>query len=109
MTILIKSAIAAAAFGGLAATASADTSFQASFEFTPSAPAETIYADFEKSAKRACRVDSREVGGIGQKSTIERKCRAELMDKAVQATGMATLIALHESTGARNRQYANAK
>ncbi|KCZ60617.1 hypothetical protein [Hyphomonas chukchiensis] len=96
MPSLFKTLIAASALVALTGAASADETFIADFEFTPDAPVDVTYANFEKTAKKACRVESRMVGGIAARVQIEKLCREHLMTDAVAATKMDALIAYHE-------------
>ena len=85
-------------------------SFTAKFNYNPSDSVEAIYASIEKTAKKACRVNPREVGGVALKMKIEASCTAQLVKDAVAATEMETLIAYHEQLTEptkRVRQFAS--
>ena len=71
--------------------------FTAQFDYAPSAQIEATYEQFEKTARKACFVGVREVGGVGMKNRIEQPCRNSLLAKAVLETGDATLIAYHQA------------
>ena len=96
MSRLFKALVAASALVALTGAAAADDSFIADFEFSPDAPVDVTYANFEKRAKKACRVESRMVGGVAARVQIEKLCREQLMTDAVAATKMDALIAHHE-------------
>jgi hypothetical protein len=90
--------IAALVFSGLAlcGTAFAETdTFQAKFTFNKNLSAEANYANFQRTAAKACRVDVRIVGGLANKIRIETDCKARLMADAVVASGKQDMIALH--------------
>jgi hypothetical protein len=96
--------IAALVFSGLAlcGTALAETStFKANFTFSKKLSTEANYANYERTAVKACRVDVRIVGGLANKTKIEADCKARLMADAVAASGNPNMIALHATrTGA---------
>jgi len=71
--------------------------FTAQFDYFQGAHVDATYQQFEKTARRACFVSLREVGGIGAKNRIEQPCRKNLLAKAVRETGDAELIAYHAS------------
>lgn len=96
MSNFYKAIVAASALVALTGVASADETFVAGFEFSPDAPIDVTYANFQKTAKKACRVESRMVGGMAARVKIEKDCRDHLMTDAVAATKMETLIAFHE-------------
>ncbi|MEH6807256.1 MAG: hypothetical protein V7651_00265 [Hyphomonas oceanitis] len=96
MSSLFKALVAASVLVVLTGAAAADDSFIADFEFSPDAPVDVTYANFEKRAKKACRVESRMVGGVAARVQIEKLCREQLMTDAVAATKMDALIAHHE-------------
>ena len=90
--------IAALVFSGLAlcGTALADTeTFKAKFTFDKNISTEANYANYERTAAKACRVDVRMVGGLANKARIETDCKARLMTDAVAASGKQELKALH--------------
>ena len=109
-TALTSLVVAAAAFGGVS-TASASSpsqpeTFRVEFTFASNAPVEDIYADFRRTARKACQQD---VGDL-IRMRFERACASDLLDKAVQMTGEPSLIALHRQRAgysARVEQVSN--
>jgi hypothetical protein len=86
----------------LAGTAFADDVFTAKFHFDRTLSTEANYAEYQRTAGRACAVNLREVGGLAEERRIEADCKQRLMADAVRATGKPDLTALHnERTGAR--------
>jgi hypothetical protein len=75
--------------------------FKADFTFSKNLSVEANYANFERTANKACRVDVRLAGGLANKKSIEADCKTRLLADAVAASGKQDLIALHaERTGA---------
>lgn len=111
MTKLLKTLLTGAVLIAGAGVASADDSFTAKFDYAPSAPVHVTYSKFKKTARKACKISRRKAGGIAMKMKIEARCKTQLVDNAVRATGMVTLIAYHEQrTGpAKTRQFASLK
>lgn len=96
MSITLKAVLAAAAIGfATVGAASADTTFNATFTYNPDLSPEVTYTAFERLAQHACRVDSRNAGGLGGKFKYERACQAEILANAVAATKSVELISLH--------------
>ncbi|MBU1286832.1 MAG: hypothetical protein KJ871_03815 [Alphaproteobacteria bacterium] len=96
MSITLKAVLAAAALGFVTVgAASADTTFNAKFNYNPDLSPEVTYTAFERQARHACRVDSRNAGGLGGKLKYERACQAEMLANAVAATKSVGLISLH--------------
>lgn len=96
--------IAALVFSGLAlcGTAFADKdTFKADFTFSKKLSVEANYANYERTATKACRVDVRAAGGLANKINIEADCKSRLLADAVAASGKQDMMALHaERTGA---------
>jgi hypothetical protein len=73
--------------------ASAETrTFQATFTYFKSSPAEKIYADFQHKAFLACRDDSNRPLSLRR---LEKVCAVDLLDKAVTKLGRADVASLH--------------
>ncbi|MEL6386193.1 MAG: hypothetical protein AAFR00_02480 [Pseudomonadota bacterium] len=104
MKNLIKTVFAGAALIAAAGTASATESFEATFAYNPNATFEETYKDFERTARSACRIDLRRAGGLVAKRKVEKACRADLMNKVIDATESAALSAYHaQQTGTSQR------
>lgn len=100
-----KALLAASALIATAGVATAEDNFSAEFSFSPTAPVEVTYAQFEATAKRACRISFRRAGGLAMKSRIENACTENLVRDAVNATGLVSLIAYHgQNTGPVDRR-----
>lgn len=84
------------ALSALSGAAVADDKFDATFAYAPTAPVAETYAHFERTAKRACKVDYREAGGLRHQGKIEHLCTTQLVADAVAATQFAPLIAYHQ-------------
>jgi hypothetical protein len=83
-----------------AAFAEKDT-FKADFSFNKALSVEQNYANYERTAVKACRVDARMVGGLSAKVKIEADCKTRLLADAIAKSGKADMIALHTArTGA---------
>ena len=99
MTKLFKALIAGTALLALSGTAfagePAPTTFMTTFKYDAVAPMVVTYVRFQKTAKRACKVNHRTAGGLAAKARFERKCQAQLVGDAVKATKLRTLIAYH--------------
>ena len=93
-----KTLIAATAFVATAGIATAEDRFTADFTFSPAAPVEVTYAQFEETAKDACRISVLEAGGLSMKRKIENACTENLIRDAVNATGLVSLIVYHEQS-----------
>jgi hypothetical protein len=96
--------IAALVLSGFAlcgpAFADKDT-FKADFTFSTKLSTEANYANYERTATKACRTDARIAGGLANKVKIEADCKARLMADAVAASGKQEMTALHAArTGA---------
>ncbi|MGB3626604.1 MAG: hypothetical protein WA989_12295 [Henriciella sp.] len=96
MTLLIKTLVAGAALATAAATASAQSEFTARFDYSPDASIEVTYADFERTARKACST-GRETGTMARRAILERSCVSKLMDDAVEATNLRQLQAFHDT------------
>lgn len=96
MPSLFKAFVVASALAALTGAAAADDTFTADFAYAADAPVDVTYANFEKTVKKACRVEPRMVGGVAARVEIEKACRDTLMTDAVAATKMPALIAYHE-------------
>ncbi|MEM7492990.1 MAG: hypothetical protein AAF296_06370 [Pseudomonadota bacterium] len=96
MTKTIKALIAGSAMTLALGSASADNTFTADFTFSPTAPVEITYERFEDIAEQACKADASELRGVGVRMKIEDTCRAQLLEDAVKASKLRTLIAYHQ-------------
>ena len=94
MQKLIKTLIIISTVSALSAQAEDDLT--AKFSYSPSDSIETTYANFEGTAKKACKIKRSEVAEMHTRSKMERDCRAELIDNAVAATPLQGLAAYHE-------------
>lgn len=65
------------------------------FAYDPTAPASEIYADLERTAKRACNADR--LGPISLVSA-KRECVQNLLDAAVQRINRAEVAGIHALT-----------
>jgi len=95
---------AAASLALLAPVSVADTAsdkFEAAFTFNRADSAETTYSNFMVSAKDACSKEARSLRPI-KRVTYMRTCMDELLDGAVMATHMPSLIALREDNEDRS-------
>jgi len=109
MITLFKAALAGTAFVALAGTAAAEATFSADFTYTETAPVQVTYTAFERTAKRACRAEMRDIRQLGARMKMEQSCTAQLLAQAVEATRSDVLIAYHDQrTGpqATRRQFA---
>ncbi|MBU2606423.1 MAG: hypothetical protein KKC43_11100 [Alphaproteobacteria bacterium] len=95
MTHFIKAFIAGSAFIAVAGAASAKAGQAAVFTYTPSAPVHVIYAEFQTSAHRACRIGLAKAGGVSMKAKIEKSCEAQMVANAAKATERQDLLAYH--------------
>ncbi|MEL7482529.1 MAG: hypothetical protein AAGJ29_13330 [Pseudomonadota bacterium] len=87
----------------------ATISYPVDFSYDADAPAEEIYAAFQRTARAACRIDAPDVLTFAARRE-ERRCAAQLLDDAVRATELAPLIALHEwETGPSPQHHRFAK
>jgi hypothetical protein len=90
--------IAAVVLSGFAlcgtAFAEKDT-FKADFSFSSKLSVEQNYANYERTAVKACRVDARMVGGLSSKVAIEADCKKRLLADAIAKSGKGDMIALH--------------
>lgn len=68
--------------------------FRVNFDFTRTAPVEITYADFRRTAKRACRTNQ---GGstLLRALEVQQVCQEDLVERAVLATGLSKLITHH--------------
>tara|TARA_R110000803_G_scaffold72368_1_gene136046 strand:- start:215 stop:559 length:345 start_codon:yes stop_codon:yes gene_type:complete len=96
MAHLIKTLIAGSVFAAMAGAASAEAGQAAVFTYTPSAPVDVIYTEFETSAHRACRIGLAKAGGVRMKASIEKSCQAQMVANAVKATERQDLLVYHE-------------
>lgn len=96
MTTLSKALIAAAALLTVSGAAAAENTFEAKFSFTPTDSVETIYDQFETTAAKACKADASQTRSLSVRTKIESDCRKQLIDGAVEASNLLTLIAYHQ-------------
>jgi hypothetical protein len=64
------------------------------FAYYKTDPAEEIYSDFKRTAKRACTEDSIRPLSLRR---MEAVCSASLMDKVVEKLGRADVAAVHQN------------
>jgi hypothetical protein len=103
--------IAALIFSGMAlcGTAFADKdTFKADFTFSKTLSLEANYANYERTATKACRVDVRVAGGLANKTKTEADCKKRLLADAVAASGKQDMIALHAARTGASVQVAKA-
>lgn len=83
---------------GFAAAAHAEGTFQARFEYRKSDPVSVTYASLEQQAARTCNRKSQgmSLAGPATRYKWNRACTDDLLDKAVEAIGSPSLMALHE-------------
>lgn len=75
-------------------TASADTGdLRVPFSYDKSAPAEKIYSEFRVRAMMVCKEDSPRPISL---RAAEKRCAADLLDKAVAKLGRADVATLHQ-------------
>ena len=73
-----------------------DETFSVTFRFSPDAPVEKTYADFRKTAERACRANVATISLLPRSDEATRACEEELMIKAVLKSRAENLIEYHE-------------
>jgi len=103
--------IAALALSGFAlcGTAFADKdTFKTNFTFNKTLSIEANYANYERTAAKACRVDARIAGGLANKVKVEADCKVRLMADAVAASGKQDMVALHAARTGASVQVAKA-
>jgi hypothetical protein len=103
--------IAALTLSGLAlcGTAFADKdTFKADFTFSKNLSVEANYANYERTANKACHVDVRLAGGLANKKNIEADCKTRLLADAIAASGKQDMIALHAARTGATIQVAKA-
>lgn len=76
-------------------SAQAEDTISVKFNYDSSAPVEQTYQSLESVAKKACKVDRREIRSYGVRMKIEDACRADLVEAIVIATQDRTLLAHH--------------
>lgn len=98
MTRFTKTLIAATALVTIAGNAHAGDTFTTSFNFDKAASIETNYANYEQTAKQACKKQSRKNGrqSLGYSEPLERACVQDLVAKAVSGSKNIVLIAYHQ-------------
>jgi len=108
MTAIPRIIVVASAALALAIPASAGGpgDIKVDFTYNPAAPTADIYADFEESARRACVAQTHGMRGL-VKLTIQKRCQADLMDRAVMKMNKPDLIALHEQETGRQMDAVN--
>ena len=93
-------ALGAALIGlGIATAANAtprDDTFSVTFRYSPELPVAQTYANFQKTAKRACRENTAPLSLVPRIDEATRACEEELMLKAVLQTRIEGLIEYHE-------------
>lgn len=83
---MVASAVVVGAFSfslvSAAEAAPARSTQEVGFSFSRSAPVEETYKDFQRTARRACDTSS-PMGHLSRLRTAEKKCEAELLERAV--------------------------
>ncbi|MGB3627022.1 MAG: hypothetical protein WA989_14420 [Henriciella sp.] len=82
-----------------AEAAPASTQQEVDFSFYRTAPVTQTYKDFERTARRACQSDST-MAKLTRLRLDERKCAADLLDRAVEKAGIPALITYHADQAA---------
>lgn len=80
----------------LTAGASAQEAEKVEFRFDTTASVQSNYAEFKRTAKRACNDSS-----AWYSKKMELECRADLLDQAVSATRQDVFIAYHQQMNDR--------
>ena len=94
----LRTALVLALFAGMAGTAAAESGTRAVFRYQDGQSAEQVYAAFQKTARIACRSDSKI---LSIKFREQKTCEAKMLDQAVRQVARPDLAALHmQVTGA---------
>jgi len=103
MTRITQSLISTFALLSIATTAQAgEETFDTAFSFNSVATIETNYANFEKTAKAACRAEIKRVERLHGRMPLtdtarfDRTCQKQLLNRAVAQTKVNVLIAYHQ-------------
>jgi len=76
-------------------SAQAEDAISVKFDYDANAPVERTYQSLERVAKKACKVDRREIRSYGVRMKIEDACRVDLIEAIVVATQDRTLLSHH--------------